>query len=226
MTSSTKLAPKDKETLSQSGVHTDLSNAFQFISQVPLEDLLAHRLEALSALDKLHTIFSANGVPATSKASKSRSSLPALLRSLNQSQKGIKEYLSLSEACAVGESPEEKSKGPPGLNSNTANPACSSWNVKFRQGLSHRRWALDYERWELAKFDTSRINQLLQILTQNPIPRDGYVNRFVMENTHELQDREAVRKVIQHGIKMLIVERLCQKTAVSALLSFCTNSAL
>ena len=225
MISSERLTCKCDQTLSQAEVHTKLLDAFQLIVRVPFETLLAHRREAVLAFDKLRPVVSADTVPgADSPIEDSSSDVLTLLQSLNRSQTEITEHLSLPEVNAVGECPERESREPPIHNSDTANPTGSSSKGVFRKGLSLRRWALDYEKWELANHGTSRVNILLQNVDQDQRSRDGYVSLFVKGTSRISQSDQAARKDVKHGIKMLVFERLYQRTAVSAVLSFaCTR---
>lgn len=214
------------ETLSKRDNDADLSNAFQLIDRVPLENLYAHRKEAVSAFNKLCMLFSANAVsrPLTiSVANKPPSAPPlgeqiadgdstsALLKSLTRQQEEIKDYLSLSEIEAIRERKAEKPR------------TIARSSVSFRNVLSDRSLAFEYEKWELAKFKTSKVAKLLKNLNHEQTSRNGHVSDFLGYHG-DGKDKEAARKRVRLGIKLLVFERLCQKTVVSAVLSFaCTN---
>ena len=67
----------------------------------------------------------------------------------------------------------------------------------------------------------SRINDLQK--DQSLVFADGHITSFVDEHRTST-DKEISKKAVRHGIKMAVFERLCQTSAVSAVLSFaCTR---
>ena len=207
MTSSARLAPKSDETPPQPSTDTELFNAFQLINRASYNTLLAHRGEFTSAFNKLCMVYASNKSPGTiSPVKTSQSRVSALLQKLNESQTDITKFLSLSEVDAV-----ERSDDP--------STQATSENGLFRRGLYHRCLALDYEEWEMTKFRTSRVDYVEKNLREGKITRNGHVNQFISVR-HGLQNQDSARKACQHGIKMLVFERLCQGTAVSALVNF------
>ena len=68
----------------------------------------------------------------------------------------------------------------------------------------------------------SRVIDLLQTLNQKQDSKivDGFVNRYVNESRRFFKNKELTKKYIQIGIKLLVVEKICQTTIVSTVFSF------
>ncbi len=101
-----------------------------------------------------------------------------------------------------------------------ANSAHSSSSNTFRKILAHRSLALEYKKWELAKFHISQVCDLLGDVRQDRpnVARDGHFTR--VRNQYGFTIKKTASKAIRYGIKLLILKRLCQKTVVSAVLTF------
>ncbi len=144
-------------------------------------------------------------------------------------------FLASLEAEAIGDIPTDQSRI-----RDLVNPA-RSLQINYRKGLSRRSLALEYEQWELARHRTSRVTDLLHYLErkqtnrndnllQDPDQeqqkemmkprRNGKICSYVEELQRSFSDKGAAIKGIRNGIKMLVFERLSQKTVVSAVVSF------
>ena len=197
-----------------------LLNAFQVIAQAPLEDLLAHRRDAAHTFDKLRMALSASEVPGTISPvdryyKPTNDSVSALVRTLNREQDNIMDHLSLSEVDAAVEIPCPEKRH--NLDLASAIPVHTSSKSKFQTGLEYRHLALEYDKWELKKFRMSKINDLHK--DQTLVFANGHIASFVKEQS-TCTNKEISKKAVRHGIKMLVFGRLCQTSAVSAVLSF------
>lgn len=216
--------------ITETHIDAGLSNAFQLISHVDDKSLLAHQEEALLALRKLLGFFAANKSPrAVLLAKQSQPETPldksnssnvlALLGSLNRQEDKIKERFALTEIDAAGIRPIQQPEEPKPLHLQLVNAALSS-NDPFQKALIHRRLGLEYEIWELARFGTSKITYILEQPNEAQKDRAGYINLYVNECLGELKDKEAARKCVRYGIKVIAFERQCQNAVVSAVLGF------
>lgn len=98
--------------------------------------------------------------------------------------------------------------------SSSSNP---SFDVKFRRGLSQRSLAAEYDEWEKATFNTSRILEL----SQNPAISDhrkGHIDHYLQVNIHRFKDQKSTRHGIKHGIRLLVFETIYGHVGISAIL--------
>lgn len=88
----------------------------------------------------------------------------------------------------------------------------------FRRGLSQRSLAIQFNKWELVTYEMSEIRRQASHLSKEPARKLGYVVKFIKK--HGFKKRSVIRLGIQHGIKLLICEKLLNKTEISAILIF------
>jgi len=93
----------------------------------------------------------------------------------------------------------------------------TSFDVKFRRGLSQRSLAAEYNEWEKATFNTSRIFELSQDPEKSD-DRKGHIDDFLQDNTHRFKDQNSTRHGIKHGIRLLVFETIYGHVGVSAIL--------
>ena len=93
-----------------------------------------------------------------------------------------------------------------------------SLKVRFRKGLSQRSLAIEFTEWEHRLYGWSRVGVLAGNLSISR--RDGHIAEYLQRNTHRFKNQTAVRNGIQHGIKMLVCDRLRGQRAISAILCF------
>lgn len=226
MTTKARLIPTAGET--ESHTNADLSAAFQLISEADDQFLLAHQEQAIQAFIRLSIHFSAN--KGSRKASPTKQSQPlppqnksitpvsALLGSLDDQKEEIQKLLSSSVDIATAtllKQESEKSLSPDHV---LLNDALSS-QKPIERALGHRRLGLEYESWELAKYKTSRITARLQDLSRDMDQQD-HISEFVQARRCERKYHGQSRKRVEYAIKVLVLERLCQKEVVSVVISF------
>ena len=85
---------------------------------------------------------------------------------------------------------------------------------KLHRGLSQRSLASEFERWEQSTYGVSRV-------IERTNRKFGHIAEFLRVNEHRFYHQTAVRKGIEHGIKLLICERLVHERGISAILFFC-----
>ena len=93
-----------------------------------------------------------------------------------------------------------------------------SLKVRFRKGLSQRSLAIEFTEWEHRIYGWSRVGVLAGNLSISR--RDGHIAEYLQRNTHRFKNQMAVRNGIQHGIKMLVCDKIRGKRAISAILCF------
>ena len=190
----------------ESRIDVDLTSAFQLISQVDNGFLLAHEEEAMQAFNKLFTLFMAhNGSrrllpkkqfqPPPLRDKPITPTVSAVLCNLDEQKEKIYKRLLISANIAVPASLEQELETPLASNILLLNDTLSSHDP-IKKATAHRRLGLAYEKWELANFDTSRINELVQDqdLTNR---RRGRISKFVGLSDASLsswKDQEMTKK--------------------------------
>ena len=202
-------------TLTQSQSHSDtnLLKALQLIYHAPLEKLHAYLGQASFTSQKLSIALSASP-PA--RCNTTTNSVLALFSELQQLRQTWTDHLLLSEDDAIGETLERED--PNFFDMRFSVSARSSRKFMFQRGLKYRRLALDYEKWEEANFDMSTISTILDELKNQSQSASGHISTYVSKL--DFMNKEATIRDIRYGIKMLVFERLCEMSVVSALLSF------
>ena len=90
--------------------------------------------------------------------------------------------------------------------------------AKFRRGLSQRSLAIQFNEWELATYKTSEIRKRASRPAENPARKLGRIAKFLQK--HRFRNGSAARHGIEHGMKLLICEKLLNGTGISAILIF------
>ena len=93
-----------------------------------------------------------------------------------------------------------------------------SLETKFRNGLCLRSLALDFNDWEIGYNPRwqPRITATVGKLSKSR--RDGHVTQYLRSGTHRFANLKTMKVGIQHGIKMLVVDRLLENKAISLIL--------
>ena len=92
--------------------------------------------------------------------------------------------------------------------------------VRFRKGLSQRFLAIKYSLWENCTYKSSRVSELVEDLATAQEKAAGHIKEYINLNGHRFINTQITRTRIEHGIKMLVLEKLFGKKAISAILSF------
>lgn len=89
---------------------------------------------------------------------------------------------------------------------------------KARRTFAERGLAKEYQRWRIQHHRGDIIEELMQ----NPKVRvkQGTVRDFIQTHSPPFQDIRTVREGLNHGIKMLLLERSFQEPTISAILNF------
>ncbi len=143
----------------------------------------------------------------------------ALIQALNNEEDKIKKYLSKLEIDATeGKSswPQEDSR----LVDLQIGEKQSSSNIKFRKVLSQRSLAKEYDQWELETHHTSRINYLVENLSDSKDGAGGRIKKYVNGNIDRFKNKALAQRGIQWGIRLLVFERLLGEPGLSAILCF------
>lgn len=88
----------------------------------------------------------------------------------------------------------------------------------FRRGLSQRSLAIQFNKWELVTYEMSEIGRRASYLLKEPARKLEHVAKFIKK--HGFKKRSTIRLGIQHGMKLLICEKLLNGTGISAILIF------
>ena len=143
----------------------------------------------------------------------------ALIQALNKDQDKIQKYLNKSKVAAI-EGKSSWTQEDPRVVDLQIGKKKTSFNLKFRKVLSRRSLAQEYDRWELKKYQTSRINQLVDKLSDSKERADGRIRGYVDANAHRFKNKDLAQHGIQCGIRLLVFERLLGESGSSAILCF------
>lgn len=94
---------------------------------------------------------------------------------------------------------------------------CKSKSAIFRATLARRDLAKQFEAWERASHQESRVDQLVKDLDTS---KRGNRRMASFARQQPFRDVFAAQRGIQFGIKLLVIERLLGFTGISALLAF------
>ena len=143
----------------------------------------------------------------------------ALIHALDKDQDKIQKYLNKSKVDAI-EGKSSWTQEDPRVVDLQIGKKQTSLNLKFRKVLSRRSLAQEYDRWELEKYQTSRISQLVKDLSDSKERADGHIKEYVDANAHRFKNRDLAQQGIQCGIRLLVFERLLGESGSSAILCF------
>ena len=124
----------------------------------------------------------------------------------------------LSDLYHVTEQPVWEREDPRIDDMNTGSRYMSSM-ARLRRGLRQRSLAIEFEKWEQATYGTSTVHKWARYLAKAD-RKLGHMTEFLEINMHRFRKISAARNGLQHGIKLLVCERLLNGTGVSALLIF------
>jgi len=224
--------PTDSRTLFAGDPHSNSSPHLQqgVSSSSETENLSLPRSGALCSLASTPIVnFQRPGTPSTqqvlnlssmSDSMKSANSpaLVGLMQALDKAEDLIKEYLSRSEVEATKDVLLRIVEDPRVVDLKLGKKP--SPEATFRKGLGHRSLALEYEQWELCVHNTSKVTELVKDPSLSQERRHGHIREYLQNNTHRFKDQAATGKGIEHGIKLLVFERMFGGKAISAILSF------
>ena len=232
--------------LSTASGHFDASKAFPIEHDLPrscsllLPSQSQHNyLASLNHPEHLSSLPNLLNAPSSSNCSKSPSTFPgnresslddhnssphhqrtlALIQAFNKDQDKIQKYLNKSKVAAI-EGKSAWTQEDPRIVDLQIGKKQTSLNLKFRKVLSRRSLTQEYDRWELETYQTSRINQLVENLSDSKERADGRIKEYVDANTHRFKNRDLAQHGIQCGIRLLVFERLLGESGSSAILCF------
>lgn len=131
--------------------------------------------------------------------------------------KRIRDYLSSSDHDPLSGMHDWTKEDPRVIDLRLGSSPSPSFDVKFRRGLSQRSLATEFNQWEKANFQSSRVLEL----SQNPATSDdrsGHIDGFLQANALRFQDKSTTRNGIKHGIRLLVFESIYGHVGVSAIL--------
>ncbi len=146
-------------------------------------------------------------------------SISSLIEALNKSSVQIKDFLSRSEFEDTRDELERMIEDPRVVDLQLDKRRQSD-KVRFRKGLSQRSLAIEYSQWENCTYKSSRVSELVEDLATAQEKAAGHIKEYINLNGHRFINTQVTRTGIEHGIKMLVLERLLGKRAISAILSF------
>lgn len=141
-----------------------------------------------------------------------------LMQALDKAKDSIKEYLSRSEVEATRDVLQRRVEDPRVVDLKLGKKP--SPEATFRKGLGQRSLALEFEQWELCVHKSSKVTELVKDLSLSQERRHGHIREYLQSNTHRFQDRATTGKGIEHGIKLLVFERMFGARVISGILSF------
>lgn len=207
--------------------------ALNVLCQVPFSALYEHRPEASCAFHKLRALLGDDGdtgdsAPLLGKGTipksqsghdeAAQSSTKLLVKALNKNETLIDEYLSKSETEAIRDELQREVEDPRVIDLKLGKKPTQE--ARFRKGLSERSLALEYDEWQQRTHQSSRVSELVRDLSASRDRRNGHVSEYLSLNQSRFRDQDTTRKGVERGMKLLVFERLFQKTAISAVLSF------
>ena len=149
----------------------------------------------------------------------SPSSTVCLIQALDKDAPVIEEYLSRTEITATEDSLNRTTEDPRVVDLQLA--GCrSSLTAKFRKCLSERSLATEYIQWESQRYGSSRVKELAENLSSSQERSSGHIKEYLEGNKYRFQDQRVTRNGMEHGIKLLVFERLLETRGISAILSF------
>lgn len=87
----------------------------------------------------------------------------------------------------------------------------------LRRGLSQRSLAIEFDQWEKATFDMSRVNEISRNLELSA-KRTGHLDKFIQAKEFKDKEAENASMGIRHGIKWLVFESIYGYEGVSLVL--------
>ncbi|TKA25280.1 hypothetical protein B0A54_17472 [Friedmanniomyces endolithicus] len=90
--------------------------------------------------------------------------------------------------------------------------------TKFRKGLAQRSLATDFDAWERSNCHSSRLDSLYNDPKLSETRHDSNMPSFMQ--AEDMPREDCVERGIQHGVKLLLFERIAQCSGVSAVLFF------
>lgn len=90
--------------------------------------------------------------------------------------------------------------------------------TKFRKGLAQRSLAKDFDAWERSTCQTSRLDSLYGDPKLSETRNDSNIPSFMQ--AEDMPHEDCVERGIQHGLKLLLFERVVQCSGISAILFF------
>lgn len=146
-------------------------------------------------------------------------SILSLSQALDSDSSQIKDFLSISKFQATADNLKRMVEDPRVVDLQLDKVRLSP-EAKFRKGLSQRSLAIEYSQWEHCTYGSSKVNELAEDLSISRERGLGHIKQYLKRNDHRFKNQQVTRTGIEHGIKMLVFERLLGKRAISAILSF------
>ena len=146
-------------------------------------------------------------------------SISSLIAALNKDSAQIKDFLSRSELEDTRDELERMTEDPRVVDLQLDKHRQSDI-IKFRKCLGQRSLAKEYIQWEDCTYHSSRVSELAEDLSTAQEKSAGHINAYIGLNSHRFINQQVTRTGLEHGIKLLVLERLLGKRAISAILSF------
>ena len=90
----------------------------------------------------------------------------------------------------------------------------------FVKGLSQRSLATEFDKWEQATYGSSKIELWAVSSLPKPNRSLGHLAEYLELKRNHFRDIRVTRHAIQHGIKLLLCERMLHGTGISAIFIF------
>ena len=87
---------------------------------------------------------------------------------------------------------------------------------KFRRGLALRSLTLQYDKWEVQSYGTSRLSRLKSDIAKYS-DRDGLISKFIYAHNFG-EDFSRVKNAIHEGTKTLVLEHLARTSGISPIM--------
>ncbi|KAI9039867.1 uncharacterized protein KD926_008968 [Aspergillus affinis] len=144
-------------------------------------------------------------------------SLSRALSDCKQSQK-IKEYLCSTDLDPINYSGGDWTQEDPRVVDIQFCSRTCSLDSKFRRGLAQRSLAIEFDNWERAEYQSSRVSELHQDPDMADYKQNGHIHEFLQSNADRFKDRNSTLHGIKHGIRLLVFELIFGHAGVSAIL--------
>lgn len=147
-----------------------------------------------------------------------RKSVLSLLDTIEKSQGKIEKYTTQNTAQQAVRSEVDWTKVDLRVHDMQLGDKKQNDKTKFRKGLAERSLALEFHNWEMKEFGESKLSKLVEDITSFKDKMDGNIQKFMAYSGIPAID--CVNRGIQHGTKLLFVERLLGSPSVSVILFF------
>ena len=142
------------------------------------------------------------------------------MRGLKSALNHIETFLSQECRELITSEPVWKTEDPRIVDIQVAQNSKPSEIEKFRRGLSQRSLAIEFDSWENKIYGVSSIEKRAENPSVQLGRKLGRITKFLDANTHRFHNHTAARGGIEHGIKLLVCEKLLGGKGISAIFIF------